>query len=72
MNQCLGIKRKTIEIQKKIRTESINRINHKFNVVYDKETVFIERVRSVEDRRFFNYLISQENIKTYLDNKGKD
>jgi hypothetical protein len=69
MNQYLGIKRKSLEIQKKIRTESINRINHKFNVVYDKETVFIERIRSKEDRRFFNYMINQENINTYLQKK---
>ncbi len=66
MNQYLGIKRKSLEIQKKIRTESINRINHKFNVVYDKETTFIERVRSKEDRRFFNYMINQENINSFL------
>ena len=65
MNQGLGIKRKTIEIQKKIRTESINRINHKFNVIFDSETVFIERIRSREDRRFFNYTINVENIVLY-------
>lgn len=60
-NAFLGIKKKTIEIQKRVRTEAINRINHKFNVKFNVETVFIERVRSNEDRRYFNYKINNEN-----------
>ena len=66
-NSYLGIKKKTIEIQKRVRTEAINRINHKFNVNFNKETVFIERVRTTEDRRYFNYMINKENAKIYLD-----
>jgi hypothetical protein len=66
LNLHLGVKNKSIEIQKKIRTEAIIRINHKFNVNFNKDTVFIERVRSIEDRRYFNYFINEENIKTYL------
>lgn len=65
-NAYLGIKKKTIEIQKRVRTEAINRINHKFNVNFDLETVFIERIRSVEDRRYFNYVINKENASIYL------
>jgi hypothetical protein len=66
LNSLLGIKKKTIEIQKRVRTEAINRINHKFNVNFNQETIFIERTRSVEDRRYFNYTINQENAKVYL------
>jgi hypothetical protein len=66
LNSLLGIKKKTIEIQKRVRTEAINRINHKFNVNFNLETIFIERTRSVEDRRYFNYTINQENAKVYL------
>jgi Ca2+/Na+ antiporter len=69
LNILLGVKNKSIEIQKKTRTESIIRINHKFNVNYDKDTVFIERVRSIEDRRYFNYFINEENMKVYLKNE---
>ena len=66
LNSILGIKKKTIEIQKRVRTETINRINHKFNVNFNLETVFIERTRSADDRRYFNYIISKENAKVYL------
>lgn len=65
LNSILGIKKKTIEIQKRVRTEAINRINHKFNVNFSLDTVLIERNRSVEDRRYFNYIISKENAKIY-------
>jgi hypothetical protein len=66
LNSLLGIKKKTIEIQKRVRTEAINRINHKFNVNFNLETIFIERTRSVDDRRYFNYIINKENAKVYL------
>ncbi len=65
LNLHLGVKNKSIEIQKKIRTEAIIRINHKFNVNFQMDTVFIERVRSIEDRRYFNYYINDENAKMY-------
>jgi len=66
LNSCLGIKKKTIEIQKRVRTEAINRINHKFNINHNLEIIFIERVRSNDDRRFFNYIINKTNSDIYL------
>jgi len=66
LNSILGIKKKTIEIQKRVRTEAINRINHKFNINFNLETKFIERTRSVDDKRYFNYIINQENSEIYL------
>jgi hypothetical protein len=68
LNILLGVKNKSIEIQKKIRTEAIIRINHKFNVNFNMDTVFIERIRSIEDRRYFNYFINEVNMKVYLKN----
>jgi hypothetical protein len=65
LNSILGIKKKTIEIKKRVRTEAINRINHKFNVNFNVETTFIERTRSIEDRRYFNYVINKENVSMY-------
>lgn len=61
LNNTLGLNKKSLEIQKKIRTETINRINHKFKIKYNKETVLIERIRSEDDRRFYLYTISKEN-----------
>jgi hypothetical protein len=66
LNSLLGIKKKTIEIQKRVRTEAINRINHKFNVNFNLDTIFIERTRSIDDRRYFNYIINKKNAKIYL------
>lgn len=65
VNTYLGIKRKSLEIQKKVRNESISRINHKFKVNFNQESVFIERIRSKDDKRVFNYTIHSENIKIY-------
>ena len=65
LNTILGIKKKTIEIQKRVKNEAINRINHKFNINFNRETTFIERTRSIDDKRFFNYVINKENSKIY-------
>jgi hypothetical protein len=65
-NIYLGIKKKPLEIQKRVRNEFINRVNHKFNVNFNLQTVFIERVKANEDRRFTNYTISKDNSKIYL------
>ena len=65
-NNSLGLNKKTLEIQKKVRTETINRINHKFQVKYNKESLLIERIRSEDDRRFYLYTISTENVNLIL------
>jgi hypothetical protein len=65
INEILGIKKKAIEIQKRVRSETINRINHKFNIEYNQKTVLIERIKSKEDARFYNYFINSSNIKIY-------
>lgn len=63
LNAALGLAKKSLEIQKKGRTEAINRINHKFKVLYNVNSDLIERVRSEQDRRFYNYVINEENMK---------
>lgn len=62
-NNALGLNRKSLEIQKKIRTETINRINHKFRIKFEREDDLIEKVRSDKDRRFYIYFINMENGK---------
>jgi len=61
INQKLGLSKKTLEIQKKLRSEFINRINHKFRVNFNQNVDLIERIRSIEDRRYFIYTISKAN-----------
>ncbi len=66
INAVLGLSKKSLEIQKKIRTETINRINHKFKTIFNTEDELIERIRLEEDRRFYKYMISEENGKKAL------
>jgi hypothetical protein len=63
LNTILGISKKPLEYQKRIRTETITQINSKFKELYQQESDFIERTRGEEDKRFFNYIIRNENIK---------
>ena len=63
LNESLGLKRKTLEIQKKIRTETIHRINFKFRKLTGKEEDLIVRHRSKEDKRFTVYKISEEMMR---------
>jgi hypothetical protein len=65
INEILGIKKKSLEIQKRVRSETINNINHKFNINFNQKVTFIERERSKDDKRFYNYIINLNNIKIY-------
>jgi hypothetical protein len=66
VNNALGLTKKTLEIQKKIRTETLNRINHRFKMKFETDEDLIERIRSEEDRRFYRYIIREENGKKAL------
>jgi hypothetical protein len=66
VNNTLGLTKKTLEIQKKIRTETLNRINHRFKMKFETDEDLIERIRSEEDRRFYRYIIREENGKKAL------
>jgi len=69
MNFVLGLKNKPMQIQKTVRNETINRINHKFNTLFGLETTFIIRIKSENDKRTFNYSIGNENILIYSKQK---
>lgn len=66
VNQILGLSKKSLEIQKKIRTETLNKINHRFKMKHETDEDLIERIRSEEDRRFYRYIIREENGKKAL------
>ncbi len=66
INNILGLKKKTLEIQKKTRTETISRINQKYKNKFDTDEELIIRLRTEEDRRFYRYIIKEENAKRVL------
>lgn len=66
INELLGIKSKSMEIQKRVRTEFINRMNYKFNENCNINSTLIQRVRSNDDSRFINYEITDENATLYF------
>ena len=61
INNILGVTQKTIEIQKKARTDFITRINYHFKQYYKTEANLIVRERSEKDKRSFLYSINKEN-----------
>ncbi len=74
LNNFLGTKKKTMEIQKNIRNEALNRINHKYKINCKTDVPLIQRLRSNEDGRFINYIINYENSKnfrTYINQQKK-
>lgn len=66
VNTALGLGRKSLEIQKKTRTDTLNRINHRFKMQFETQDDLIERVRSDEDRRYYRYFIREENMKKLM------
>lgn len=65
INNTLGLSKKSVEIQKKVRGESINKINHKFKIIFNSELDLIIRNRSEIDRRYYNYIITKETATLY-------
>jgi hypothetical protein len=65
LNIALGLAKKSIEVQKQIRNSVLNNINYKFKEIYKQESDLILRIRSEEDKRYFRYYVSKENIEIY-------
>jgi hypothetical protein len=61
----LGLKNKSTEVQKKYRTEIINRINYKFRAISYKDDDLVLRERSVDDKRYFLYYIKVDSFKIF-------
>ncbi|MEY3350164.1 MAG: hypothetical protein RIQ50_275, partial [Bacteroidota bacterium] len=66
VNTALGLGKKSLEIQKKVRTDTLNRINHRYKMQFETQDDLIERVRSEEDRRYYRYFIREENMKKFV------
>lgn len=64
INYILGLKSKNQGLQKKIRSDIINEINYKFKAYNKRDIVLIHSTRNIEDKRYYNYFISDELIDT--------
>lgn len=62
MNHVLGIKDKNIGLQKKVRSDVINSINDKYQFITQADIILISSVRKVDDKRFFEYFITESEI----------
>ena len=62
MNHVLGIKDKNIGLQKKVRSDVINSINDKYQFITQADILLISSVRKVDDKRFFEYFITESEI----------
>jgi hypothetical protein len=63
MNRLLGVSRKSEIIQKKTRREAIIRINTAFKQILVENSDLIIHSRSSEDKRYFHYHISKNNLE---------
>jgi len=62
INKKLGTYNKSIEIQKKMRSDMINGINEKLSVFSKSPKPIIDKQRSDFDKRSFEYFINMDNM----------
>ena len=62
MNHVLGIKDKNIGLQKKVRSDVINSVNDKYQFITQGNVLLISSVRKIDDKRFFEYFITETEI----------
>ena len=63
INVLLGVANKSIDIQKKKRSDIISSINNKYCILVNRKDIFlINRIRVENDRRVYEYFISPDQI----------
>jgi hypothetical protein len=65
VNHVLGVARKSLEIQKKMRRESFVRINRRFREMTGLDVDLIASRRSEEDKRYYQYFVLEEAFAAY-------
>lgn len=60
LNYLLGLSKKSIEIQKKNRSEFLNKLNQKLKDILNTEDNIIIRIKEEEDKRVFVYQLNLE------------
>ena len=63
INKILGLSGKNSSIQKKNRSDVITTINQKWAAVCRSQVALIERQRSGDDKRSFEYFIQPQSIE---------
>ena len=74
INHVLGIKDKNVGLQKKVRSDVINGINDKYQIITNGPNPLIVSVRKEDDKRFLEYFIlpSEINEIQKIINKSKN
>jgi hypothetical protein len=63
INHVLGIKDKNIGLQKKVRSDVINGINDKYQIITNGPNPLIVSIRKEDDKRFLEYFILTSEVK---------
>ncbi|MGI9138353.1 MAG: hypothetical protein ACR2IM_04870 [Sediminibacterium sp.] len=63
INHTLGIKDKNVGLQKKVRSDVINGINEKYQIITNSPNPLIVSIRKEDDKRFLEYFILPSEIK---------
>ncbi len=63
INYVLGLKDKNQGMQKKVRSDIINRINEKYSFLSQEKVSLVQNIRSETDKRFFEYHINPEHLE---------
>ncbi|MCE2655578.1 MAG: hypothetical protein LW602_03875 [Sediminibacterium sp.] len=63
INRVLGIKDKNVGLQKKVRSDVINGINEKYQIITNGPNPLIVSVRKEDDKRFLEYFILSSEVK---------
>ncbi len=63
INHILGIKDKNIGLQKKVRSDVINGINEKYQIITNSPNPLIVSVRKEDDKRYLEYFILPSELK---------
>jgi|GEM_PF-6950660 hypothetical protein len=67
LNRILGTERRSADIQKRHRSDTLKSINDKFSKSQKSTVLLIERSRSAEDQRLYEYFIRPEVGYTPMD-----
>lgn len=63
INHVLGIKDKNIGLQKKVRSDVINGINDKYQIITNSSNPLIVSIRKEDDKRFLEYFILPSEVR---------
>jgi hypothetical protein len=63
INHVLGIKDKNMGLQKKVRSDVINSINDKYQIITNSPNPLIVSIRKEDDKRFLEYFVLPSEVR---------